>query len=188
LEFKEFSKEWGFVPKPSSPGFPQSNGLQIAKRMLDKCKCDGTDAYIALLNLRNTPRDEVLGSPAQQLQARRLRNKLPIVSTAVPKVINPRAVNEQLLLKRFYDRSARPLRSFQTRDTVRVQIKIGHASLGVIKRPPTLEQPRSYIVTVNSKDYRRKRRNLLKVTEDEEIRNRLEVSRSPGFQKFPAKK
>ena len=48
LEFKEFSNKWRFVHKTSSPGFPHSNGLseravQTAKRMLDKCKCDGTD-------------------------------------------------------------------------------------------------------------------------------------------------
>ena len=44
--------------------------------------------------------------------------------------------------------------------------------LGVIKRPPILEQPRSYIVTVNSKDYRRNRRNLLKVAKPEEKRRK----------------
>ena len=81
LEFKEFSKEWGFIRKTSSPGFPQSNGLvkravQTAKRMLDKCKCDGTDPYIALLNLRNTLRDQVLESPAQRLQARRTTHSI----------------------------------------------------------------------------------------------------------------
>lgn len=52
-EFKQFSNEWGFVHKTSNPGFPQSNGLieraaQTVKRMLDKCKCDGTDPYVAL--------------------------------------------------------------------------------------------------------------------------------------------
>ena len=185
LEFKEFSKEWGFMHKTSSPGFPQSNGLveravQTAKRMLDKCKCDGTDPYISLLNLRNTPQDQVLGSPAQRLQARRLKSKLPTASQLLfPKVINPLTVNEQLLQKRLQqdyrrdyrnnnDKSARPLTSLQTGDQVRVETKIGHASLGVIKRPPIPEQPRSYIVTVNSKDYRRNRRNLLKVAEPEE--------------------
>ena len=139
--------------------------------MLDKCKCDGTDPYIALLNLRNIPQDQVLGSPAQRLQARRLKSKLPTASRLlVPKVINPLTVNEQLLQKRlqqkkYYDKSARPLPSLQTGDQVRVKTKVGHTNLGVIKRPPTPEQPRSYIVTMNGKDYRRNRRNLLKVAE-----------------------
>ena len=82
-------------------------------------------------------------------------------------------MNEQLLQKRlqqkkYYDKSARPLPSLQTGDQVRVQTKVGHTSLGVIKRPPTPEQPRSYIVAINGKDYRRNRRNLLKVVEPKE--------------------
>ncbi|XP_028418676.1 uncharacterized protein K02A2.6-like [Dendronephthya gigantea] len=164
LEFREFSNEWGFVHKTSSPGFPQSNGLieravQTSKRMLDKCKHDGTDPYIALLNLRNTPRDQILGSPAQRLQARRLKSKLPTPSPLlVPKVIDPLSVNEQLLQKRlqqkrYFDKSARPLPSLQIGDKVRVQTPVGHARFGVVRRSPTPEQPRSYIVTVNSKDY-----------------------------------
>ena len=44
-------------------------------------------------------------------------------------------------------------------------MSVGHAKLGVIKRTTTAEQPRSYIVTVGNKDYRRNRRNLLKVLE-----------------------
>ena len=200
LEFKEFSKEWGFIHKTSSPGFPQSNGLveraaQTAKRMLNKCKCDGTDPYIALLNLRNTSRDQVLGSPAQRLQARRLKSKLPTASQLlVPKVINPLTVNEQLLQKRlqqkkYYDKSARPLTSLQTGDQVRVQTKIGHASLGVIKRSPIQylnNQDQPYIVTVNSKDYRR---NLLKVAEPEEKRrNSREESAQELVRGGPRKK
>ena len=151
--------------------------------MLDKCKCDGTDPYIALPNLRNTLRDQVLVSPAQRLQARRLKSKLPTASRLlVPKVINPLTVNEQLFqkrlqLKKYYHKSARPLPNLQTGDQVRIQTKVGHVSLGVIKRPPTLEQLRSYIVTINNKDYRRNRRNLLKVAEPaEKIRNSHEES------------
>ena len=57
--------------------------------------------------------------------------------------------------------TARPLPSLQISDKVRVQTPVRHARLGVVRRPPTPEQPRSYIVTVNSKNYRRNRRNLL---------------------------
>ena len=62
---------------------------------------DGTDPYVALLNLKNIPRDRVLGSPAQLLQARRLKSEL---STATPHlnatVINPQMVTRQLKLNR----------------------------------------------------------------------------------------
>lgn len=149
--------------------------VQTAKRM----------PYIALPNLRNTPRSRS-SSWISRLQARRLKSKLPTASRLLaPKVINPLTVNEQMLQRRlqqkkYYDKSARPLPSLQTGDQVRVQTKVGHASLGVIKRPPTPEQPRSYIVTVNSKDYRRNRRNLLKVAEPgEKIRSHEESVQEP---------
>ncbi|CAB4008430.1 Hypothetical predicted protein, partial [Paramuricea clavata] len=96
--------------------------VQTAKRLLDKCKCDRTDPYVALLNLRNTPHDQVVGSPAQRLQARRLRSKLPTACPLlVPKVIDPRPVNQQLLQKRlqqkrYFDKSAHPLPSLQIGD------------------------------------------------------------------------
>ena len=121
---------------------------------------------VALLNLRNTPRDQVLGSPAQRLQARRLRSKLPTITQLLnPRLINPQEVNRRLMSNRlqqkmYYDESARPLTTLQCGDQVRIQTPVGHTQLGVIKRPPTAEQPRSYMVTVGSKDYRRNRRNL----------------------------
>jgi hypothetical protein len=76
----------------------------------------------------------------------------------VPKVIDPRSVNEQLLQKRlqqkrYFDKSARPLASLQIGDKVRVQTSVGQARLGVVRRPLIPEQPTSYIVTVNSKNY-----------------------------------
>jgi hypothetical protein len=52
-------------------------------------------------------------------------------------------------------------------DNVRVQTPVGHARLRVVRRPPTREEPILYVVTVKSKDYRRNRRNLLKVNEPE---------------------
>ena len=58
-----------------------------------------------------------------------------------------------------------PLATLHCGVEVRVQLPVGHVKLGVIKRTPTEEQPRSYIVTVDNKDYRRNRRNLLKVLE-----------------------
>ena len=81
-EFRKFSREWGFHHVTSSPYYAQSNGLaeravRSAKELLEKCKKDGTDINLALLNQRNTPRDEVLGSPAQRLMPRRLKSTIP---------------------------------------------------------------------------------------------------------------
>ena len=59
------------------PHFPQSNGLvensvKQAKNLLDKCKKDGSDPLLGLLNLRNVPRDQILGSPAVLPVAKKL--------------------------------------------------------------------------------------------------------------------
>uniref|UniRef100_A0A6B0V714 RNA-directed DNA polymerase n=1 Tax=Ixodes ricinus TaxID=34613 RepID=A0A6B0V714_IXORI len=69
-EFQDFKRKWGFDHVTSSPRYPKSNGLaeravQVVKNILKKCTEDGSDVQLALLNLRNVPRDGELGSPTQ---------------------------------------------------------------------------------------------------------------------------
>ncbi|KAG5858283.1 hypothetical protein JTB14_020061 [Gonioctena quinquepunctata] len=69
-----------------SPHYPRSNGLaekavQIAKNMLKKCD----DIHLALLEYRNTPISGSDESPAQLLNNRHLRSKLPIMENASDK-------------------------------------------------------------------------------------------------------
>lgn len=82
-EFRSFAEEWNFHHVTSSPHFPQSNGLvenavKQAKNLLAKCKRDGSDHLLGLLNVRNVPRDQVLGSPVQYLMSHRSRYLLPV--------------------------------------------------------------------------------------------------------------
>ena len=81
-EFKTFSDEYQFEHRTSSPHYPQSNGMseravQTAKKLLLKAKEDNKDPYLALLDYRNTPRNDTLGSPAQRLMGRRTKTLLP---------------------------------------------------------------------------------------------------------------
>ena len=91
-EYGKFAADWGFVHQFSDPSYPKRNGLaekyvQIAKKLLEKAKCSGRDPYLALLEYRNTPIDNI-GSPAQLLMNRRLRSILPITKKQLqPKVI-----------------------------------------------------------------------------------------------------
>ena len=66
--------QWSFQHVTSSPHYPQSNGLaenavKQATNLLCKCKKDSSDPLLGLLNLRNVPRDQTLGSLAQQLMS-----------------------------------------------------------------------------------------------------------------------
>ncbi|XP_064392586.1 uncharacterized protein K02A2.6-like [Halichondria panicea] len=67
-KFHEFSKTYQFNHRPH---YPQSNG-KAEKSLLQKA-----DFQLALLDFRNTPTNDVLGSPAQRLMGRRTKTLLP---------------------------------------------------------------------------------------------------------------
>ena len=83
MSFRLFEQKWGFQHVTSSPCYPQSNGgieraVQSAKVLMKKTREEGGDCYLSLLNHCNTPRDEVLGSPAQRLMSCRTKTILPV--------------------------------------------------------------------------------------------------------------
>ncbi|UYV60920.1 K02A2.6-like [Cordylochernes scorpioides] len=76
-EFQNFTRTWNIVHVTSSPYHAQSNGMveltvQTLKKLIKRCGEESTDPYLALLNLRNTPHNN-LPSPAQILMSRNLR-------------------------------------------------------------------------------------------------------------------
>ena len=90
-----FAEDWVLKITSSSPEYPQSNGLaernvQTIKQLLRKCRHDGSDPYLALLNFRSTPIPELNASPTQLLMRRAVKTKLPMVTT----LLEPRLVPE----------------------------------------------------------------------------------------------
>jgi len=92
-ECKQFSKEWNFTFRTSSPNYPKSNGqsekaVGTIKDMLKKCKNEGiVDFELFKLNYNNSP-GGLNFSPAQILMIRRLRTKLPYkMEDLKPKVL-----------------------------------------------------------------------------------------------------
>ena len=66
----------------SSPHYPKSNGLvernvQTVKQLLRKADESKQDAFLALLEFRNTPISGMEDSPAELLMSRKLRTRLP---------------------------------------------------------------------------------------------------------------
>ena len=101
-EFELFAKKWNFKHTTSSPNYPQSNGMakravQTVKNLLKKARNYGRDPYLALLEYRNTPRDEVLGSPVQRMMSRLTKSLLPISEEMLkPNILDPEKIQLQL--------------------------------------------------------------------------------------------
>ena len=84
-DFLKFSKKWDFEHRTSSPHHSQSNGkaesaVKQAKKILLKCGKTGSDAFLALLDHRNTPPANMQISPAQRLFSKRTRSLLPMTA------------------------------------------------------------------------------------------------------------
>ena len=175
-EFRTFTKDYNIQHRTSSPLYPQSNGMaersvQTIKCLLKKATHDNQDPYIALLDHRNTPISETLGSPAQRLMGRRTRTLIPTMQNLLkPKTISPKSVQNELLQckavqKHYYDRHTKPLENLKENEAVLMQVKDTWHPAKVVKI--CKNTPRSYIVTTpQGKSYRRNRRHLRKVNEE----------------------
>lgn len=172
--FQEFAAAWDFTHITSSPEYPQANGLaeravRNAKQLMEKSKRDGSDVFQNLLNIRNIPRDQTLGSPAERLMSRQTRTTLPISkSVLVPASKNNTTVKDQLSKKRqcqktYYDKSSKALRPLLQGEVVRLATSKGHDRIGLVKQ--LCDEPRSYLVQSEGKEYRRNRKHILPVPE-----------------------
>ena len=75
--------------------------VQTVKNLLKKAIHDKQDPYIALVDYRNTPVSDTLGSPAQRLMSRRTKTLIPTTEKLLqPKTINPRSVQNELLKRK----------------------------------------------------------------------------------------
>ena len=80
--YDDFCMAWGIKHTTSSPRYPRSNGfierqVQYIKPAIKKCLKSGSDIHMALLNIRATPLDTTLPSPAELMFGRRIPTVLP---------------------------------------------------------------------------------------------------------------
>ena len=175
-DFLKFSKEWDFDHRTSSPRHSQSNGkaesaVKEAKKILVKCKKAGSDAFLALLDHRNTPPTGIQISPAQRLLNRRTRSLLPMSAGLLkPSVADEDTTRTKLRLRqqqqaRYYDRGARDLDPLEKGDPVRVKpwhVGKKEWQKGVVKK--RLDE-RSYEVELPQGVLRRNRVHLRRTNE-----------------------
>ena len=175
IEFKDFSSNWNFESKSFSATYSQANGraekaVQIAKNLLKKSKKEGKDFRLALLDYRNTPRDSIVGSPAQRCMGRRTRTRLPMSNKALePRNLDAKVVTNRLKeysskSKYYYDKNVKPLEPIKPSDYIRYRTGKTWTPAQVVEE--NTSNPRSYkIKTPSGNTIIRNRRHLLKSKE-----------------------
>ncbi|KAJ8044125.1 hypothetical protein HOLleu_11505 [Holothuria leucospilota] len=143
--------------------------VQTVKSLLRKALDDNNDPYLALLDFRNTPHDDTLGSLAQRLFGRRTKTLIPTSRKLLePKTIQLQQVTQGLTKRRqkqkvYFDRNTRKLPQLKIGDSVRVQTDRGWFPAMV---KGTASTPRSYIVqTPDSARHTRNRKRLRQTKE-----------------------
>ena len=168
-EFKTFAEKWNFKHNPSSPLNHASNGLaesavKRVKAIMRKCHENNEDHYIGLLNLRNTPNENMETSPAQRLFNRRTNSFIP----AHPTKLNPqnttpeRKLHIQQMRSSVKTQNRKQLRPLETGD--RITFKASENSnrwkQGTISK--RINQ-KSYEIYTGSKFFRRTRVHIKKI-------------------------
>ena len=114
-EFELFTKNWGITHVTSSPMHQRANGkaesgVKVMKNLLIRTCKEGGDIYEAILEQRNTPRQDTGKSPAELMFNRKTRSFLPMISSQ-PKnpIVEAKRENRKKSIKRSYDRKSRTL-------------------------------------------------------------------------------
>ena len=150
---------------------PQATGqvenvIGTVKAVLEKAHEDGTDPYVALLEVRNTPIAGLNYSLAQIFLNRRLKTKLlttaELLEAQIPTDARSQLLAQQQKQKFYFDRGAKSLPPLRKGDAVRVKTPNGWKPATVTKLANT---PRSAIVTSDGTLYRRNRRDIIKTSQ-----------------------
>ena len=169
-EFQQFAKDWDFKHITSSPHHHKSNGraeaaVKTVKKIFKRAIKDRSDKWAALLEWRNTITPNMDSSPVQRIMSRRTRSLLPCASSKlkpdVQKEITPNIMERRKKAKYWYDRGAKELPKLVIGQPVRVKTHPHKPDSSWITGQVIKEAaPRSFIVEVNGKQYRRNRVHL----------------------------
>ncbi|XP_033127976.1 uncharacterized protein K02A2.6-like [Anneissia japonica] len=166
-EFRQSAQDYNFEHVTVSPYHAQANGqaekaVHISKNILKQ-----TDYISALMAYRSTPIPSLGLSPSVLLMGREIRTTLPQLHVKLkpytPNQKDIRVADKSYKRKGevYYNSKygARNLKELKPGDKEKIKSKHGWGSTGrIVKCAGT---PRSYIVEVNGKMYRRNRRNIL---------------------------
>ena len=170
-EFHQFSKEYNFEHKTSSPNYPQANGeteraVQTVKSLLNK----NVDPHLALLVYRSTPLENGY-SPAELLMSRKLRTTIPVISDN----LQPKLPNNSELRQKEEKMRQRQKKNFDSRHRAQILDTLlpgetvwlpDQRTEGTVVRDSA---PRSYTVQTSKGQYRRNRRHIIFLTQMQDI-------------------
>ena len=166
-EFRNFTTEWEIQRVMSSPDHHLSNGkaedaVKITKTMTCKALRDGTDQYAAILELRNTPRQNTGISPAEMMFGRNTRSLLPSTgSKSIPskKQVQMKRAKRHLAIKSNYNKET-DLKRLTPSQPVYYQYNEGRRPEWRIGTVRTEHSERSDIIDGKDGVYRRNRVHL----------------------------
>nr|XP_050052015.1 uncharacterized protein K02A2.6-like [Dermacentor andersoni] len=170
-EFKDFLNTLAVDHITSSPYHPRSNGMteravQEAKKLLKKCSFKMPVFQMALLEWRNTPRDDVLQSPVQRLMGRQTRTLLPVPTSHLePRTIPPDVVQGRLQEIRqrqrtYYNRGSRNLPPVMPGQQVTVYDTNQRTWSPAVFLRPADEHRSTIVKTEDGRELRRTREHL----------------------------
>ena len=125
-DFKNFTHGWNISHHTSSPRYPQSNGkaeaaVKTIKHMMIKAVQNRTDPYLALLELRNTPRQDSGVSPASLVFGHDTRSLIPSLCNKpryTREEIQNRTLQRKYTVKKHYDKTSHSKPQVQINDPV----------------------------------------------------------------------
>ena len=121
--FQSFCKSWCITHVTSSPGHQRENGraeaaVKSIKYMLKKTASENADQYLALLEMRNTPRQDVNRSPAELAFGRNVRSIIPAQTKPSGVLNTTKREQRKKAIKKHYDQHAKPLPELKPGDKV----------------------------------------------------------------------
>ena len=110
LDFKSFMNNCGIEHIISSPYHAKSNGkaeaaVKTIKGMMKKCIQTGSDQYLALMELRNTPQQDS-PSPAFLMFGRHLNTNIPRKQAQISDLPTQRSACQKAV-KKYYNKNAK---------------------------------------------------------------------------------
>ena len=129
-EFIHFARRYEFRHTTASPYWSRGNGraqaaVKCAKRLMLKASEAGEDPYLALLEWRNTPSEQLGPSPAQLIFRRRTRTRLPTAGKLLETETAHQASAALYVAKEkqvhYYNRTAKERPPLSVGQTVRVK-------------------------------------------------------------------